>query len=109
MGKRNTCGVMNSISKIDILLSMGYLQQSSQYSMFIDMPEDRACSLTFIDKGESATVGLAFATIGAAMRLYNHKMKPVAQVPEFLTEEEFEGVRNTMIEIDRSMPSPPGV
>lgn len=99
------------VSKVDLIIAMTDLWDVSDYSMFIDSSEEgfSACSITFFKGPERSTVGLVFTKDGGGARICNASMEPVAQSIERFSQEDYYGLRNMMIKIQKALPLPKNV
>lgn len=99
------------VSKVDLIMAMSNLWDVSDYSMFIDSSEEGfyACSITFFKGPERSTVGLVYTKEGGGARICNSNMEPVAQSIERFSQEDYHGIRNMMIRIQKALPLPKNI
>ena len=99
------------ISQVDLVVVLSNMWEASDAAFFIDSSEEdfRACSITFYQKEERATIGIVYAAGGGTARVFNGRMKVVGQLIERLTVDDYHGLYNMMLKIQQSLPSPMGI
>jgi hypothetical protein len=99
------------VSKVDLIMALSTLWENSDYSMFIDSSEgdSSACSITFFMGESRSTVGLVFTKKGGAARICDANMEPVAQSLEKFSLEDYYGIRNMMLKIQKALPLPKAI
>lgn len=107
------------LSLVDVVILMSNLWEESKASLFVDSSEQNAmaCSLTFFSdndrelfkRGKRSTVGAVYTTDGGAVKVFNGQMKVVSQTFNQLTQEDFQGLYNMMLHIQKALPPPQGV
>jgi hypothetical protein len=100
------------MSKLDLIITISNLSDSAGSCMFVDSSENdyRACSTTFFQGKERATIGIVYtAEKWGTARVFNGQMKVVAEVVERLTVDEYNGIRNMMLKIQKDLGTPGGL
>ena len=107
--------MMNKIapimSLVDVIMVISNLWDDSSNSIFLDSSEPGAlaCSLTFFNKKDRATIGMVYTKDGGAARILNGQMGVVAQTLEKISQEDFYGVYNMMLRVQKDLPVPTGI
>ena len=99
------------VSKVDLIMAISNLWDESDSCIFVDSSRSdfTACSITFFRGLYRSTVGLVYTKAGGAARIFNANMDPVAQSIEKFTQEDYYGIRNMMLKIQKELPLPEGV
>lgn len=103
--------VAPALSQVDVVLILSQLWEVAESCLFIDSSEEDylACSITCFKGAERATVGMVYTASGGAARVFNGQMQVIAQTPERLKQENYNGLKNMMLEMQKSLPSPIGI
>ena len=103
--------VAPALSHVDITLILSKLWDASDHCFFIDSSEKDylACSITCFKGTTRATIGMVYTKNGGAIRVFNGQMEVVGQTHEKIKQEDYHGIKNMMLEMQKSLPTPPGV
>lgn len=103
--------VTPQLNIVDVALALSELWEISDSCLFMDNGEDdyAACSITCFRGKERATLGLVYTKNGGAAQIFNGQLEVVAQSLEKLSQEDYYGLRNMMLQINKNLPTPTDV
>ena len=100
-----------TLTPVDVVLTLSNLWEISNSAFFVDTSEMDylACSITCFRGKDRATVGIVYTKGGGAARIFDEKMRIVGQTVEKMNQEDYHGIRNMMLDMQKDLPVPAGI